>query len=197
MLPSSRTPEGDPVECPTCGANSTVNASEPPGDSVCPVCGAHLWLGSRRNDTCGIKLTIREFVSELTTLVATKDSTVYTARFLVSGLKHSLSARGAILWTARPKLFLPWRRIPVLECYAGISDRPAFAAELLSSGHEVVRHVDTGNDSFLLLGVPLLAGRKVTGAIEILQRDVESESVRKGYMRFLTQVAQIASPLTA
>lgn len=45
-MPSSRTPDGFPIECPTCGVKSQVLRSQPPGDTVCPSCGAHLWIDS-------------------------------------------------------------------------------------------------------------------------------------------------------
>jgi hypothetical protein len=44
MRTSSRTPDGQPVRCPVCGAQSTVLVSTPPGDSVCPACGSHIWV---------------------------------------------------------------------------------------------------------------------------------------------------------
>jgi hypothetical protein len=44
MRTSSRTPDGRPIRCPVCGAKSTVLVSTPPGDSVCPACGSHIWV---------------------------------------------------------------------------------------------------------------------------------------------------------
>ena len=47
MRASSRTPDGLPIRCSICGAKSTVLVSAPPGDTVCPVCGSHLWVPRR------------------------------------------------------------------------------------------------------------------------------------------------------
>ena len=44
MTISTRTPEGDPLKCSICGSEHFVLTSWPPGDSVCPSCGAHSWI---------------------------------------------------------------------------------------------------------------------------------------------------------
>jgi len=41
---STSTDDGTPIRCEICGASSLVNVSRPPGDSVCPNCGAFLWV---------------------------------------------------------------------------------------------------------------------------------------------------------
>lgn len=41
---SSRTPEGSPNHCPTCGATICIEPSQPEGDAPCPNCGALLWF---------------------------------------------------------------------------------------------------------------------------------------------------------
>jgi PTS system fructose-specific IIA component/PTS system nitrogen regulatory IIA component len=41
---STTTDDGTPIHCEICGASSLVNVSRPPGDSVCPNCGAFLWV---------------------------------------------------------------------------------------------------------------------------------------------------------
>lgn len=38
-----RTPEGEPLRCPICGAISALDLADPPGDAVCPQCGSLLW----------------------------------------------------------------------------------------------------------------------------------------------------------
>lgn len=39
---SSRTPEGEPLECPICGEVAALAVSDA-GDSICPACGQFLW----------------------------------------------------------------------------------------------------------------------------------------------------------
>lgn len=44
MVISSRTPEGEPGECPTCGKIAFVEPSLFYADAPCPSCGALLWF---------------------------------------------------------------------------------------------------------------------------------------------------------
>ena len=44
MIPSSRTPEGEPLCCPLCGHEVRVEVSHPAGDAPCPHCGHLLWF---------------------------------------------------------------------------------------------------------------------------------------------------------
>lgn len=43
-MTSTTTDDGTPIRCEICGASSRVNVSRPPGDSVCPTCGAFFWV---------------------------------------------------------------------------------------------------------------------------------------------------------
>lgn len=45
-MTSTATDDGFPVQCEICGAQSIVNVSRPPGDSVCPACGSFLWVAA-------------------------------------------------------------------------------------------------------------------------------------------------------
>lgn len=49
MTISSRTPEGQPNQCPLCGASVQIEPSQPSGDAPCPACGHLLWF-HRRDD---------------------------------------------------------------------------------------------------------------------------------------------------
>lgn len=40
---STRTPEGEPLHCPICGAVMAMEVSDPAGDALCPACGHLLW----------------------------------------------------------------------------------------------------------------------------------------------------------
>jgi hypothetical protein len=44
MTTSTRTPEGEPNECPVCGHKVRLEPSRPPGDAPCPQCGTLLWF---------------------------------------------------------------------------------------------------------------------------------------------------------
>ncbi len=43
MTISTRTPEGFPHRCPICGEITSLEPSNPGGDSCCPACGQLLW----------------------------------------------------------------------------------------------------------------------------------------------------------
>jgi mannitol/fructose-specific phosphotransferase system IIA component (Ntr-type) len=49
MQPSSRTPEGDPNQCPVCGKDVYIEPTTPPGDAPCPHCGHLLWFTSHNS----------------------------------------------------------------------------------------------------------------------------------------------------
>ena len=44
MIPSSRTPEGSPNRCPTCGHDCIIEPSLSTLDAPCPHCGQLLWF---------------------------------------------------------------------------------------------------------------------------------------------------------
>jgi acyl carrier protein len=72
MTIASRTPEGEPRECPLCGALILVEPSRTPGDAPCPHCGHLVWFlptstGIRCYDANKISSLwerVREIVSE-------------------------------------------------------------------------------------------------------------------------------------
>jgi len=43
---SSRTTEGLPNQCPTCGKQVWIVPSVPPGDATCPHCGSTVWFSN-------------------------------------------------------------------------------------------------------------------------------------------------------
>src|SRR5687767_231136 len=51
MRISSRTPEGDPGQCPICGKDVCVEPSILFGDATCPNCGSLLWFLTLKGET--------------------------------------------------------------------------------------------------------------------------------------------------
>lgn len=43
-MPSTSTPDGEPLRCPVCGEAIQVLPSRPAGDSVCGACGSFVWI---------------------------------------------------------------------------------------------------------------------------------------------------------
>ncbi|GAA5511248.1 PTS sugar transporter subunit IIA [Novipirellula caenicola] len=66
-MTSTTTDDGTPIRCEICGASSLVNVSRPPGDSVCPNCGAFLWVDAvveiTRQTSFIPDMTLREIAS--------------------------------------------------------------------------------------------------------------------------------------
>lgn len=197
MLPSTRTPDGEPVDCPVCGTRSVVLISQPPGDAVCPICGGHVWAIFEDQGTQHLKVMIRDFITELTRLVHSNAPAAETSQFLVNGLKHTLAAYGAIFWTTRRQILRPWQRTPKMKCYAGMSDTDTFAAEVILGAHQMLKRVVLPDHALIQIGVPLFDGGRAAGAIQVLQRDTQSDGARKGYLRFLSEIGQIVSPLVS
>ncbi len=63
MIISTRTPEGEPLKCGVCGYDHLVLFSSPQDDTVCPTCGAHAWLVSRKNEEPFPTLEVLIYVS--------------------------------------------------------------------------------------------------------------------------------------
>ena len=50
MNVASRTPEGEPNQCPNCAAELNLAPARPPGDAPCPNCGSLLWFDESISD---------------------------------------------------------------------------------------------------------------------------------------------------
>ncbi len=62
---STRTPEGEPVQCPVCGGQTHVAPSTYPTiDAPCPSCGHLLWLSNARSLLYD-PLAVRELVATM------------------------------------------------------------------------------------------------------------------------------------
>jgi acyl carrier protein len=78
MIPTSRTPEGEPNYCPVCKSLISIEPSHPPGDAPCPKCGRLLWFGQTssgmhcydRDAVTGILERLRRILAERLALSA-------------------------------------------------------------------------------------------------------------------------------
>ena len=82
MIPSSRTPEGQPNRCHVCGHEVRIEPSTPPGDATCPSCGSLLWFNERPLSQCFIPdgtthvikaTTKREAIEEMVGVLVSSD----------------------------------------------------------------------------------------------------------------------------
>jgi hypothetical protein len=61
---SSRTPEGEPGECPICGLPCWLEPSWPTNDAPCPQCGHFLWFATADSDASSLTISmLREFTA--------------------------------------------------------------------------------------------------------------------------------------
>jgi hypothetical protein len=204
VRPSSRTPEGSPVHCPLCGAESRIELSDPPGDSVCPICGCHLWgFGDPAEQEVRASLQMMEEakakiqsnVNAFTEIVTSSTSLPAVGNALVECLTTSLAAYGAMFWIKRRKRW--WRRRWHLVSCIGEIDSTEFIASVVASGEssmcEQVREAKT----VLLIGVPLIKAGELCGVIEVVQRADSPPATRRGYLRFVSQMASLVAETKA
>ncbi len=142
------------------------------------------------------KIAIRSFVRELRVLVANNDSTTYTSGFLVDGLRRCLAAHGASLWITTKQGFQS-RAQPRLIRNDGYPASTGFACDVIAATASIVRRESTDNNAYLHLGVPIARDTDILGVIEIAQRDVRENHTQRGYIRFITQMAEVCIPLAA
>ena len=200
MLPSSRTPEGDPLRCPICGASHKVEFSIPPGDVVCPSCGALAWFVERYDPVAAAKAEIRTYVADLSTLTRGGLPVDQLRDLLVSGMTRCLAAYGAMLWLPGKRRWWPSHATMNLVAFAGESDSADVAENVAKGKHDIVFNTRMAGRETLVIGVPVMRGGIVLAVIEVLQRAGSREATQKGYVRFLNQVADIiadSSTLTA
>ena len=196
MTISTRTPEGDPLKCSICGSEHFVLTSWPPGDSVCPSCGAHSWIPkpipANVNPTSEIRNQVRTLVDQLR-LSSTK---VELGNYLVNGIVDCLSAKSAFLWISKGH---EADRHPPLELFA-FNGKPKdceFAEEIATTREPAMRMVVIHSVESLLIGVPLKTRSGPTAIIEVVQRATSHPDARTGYLRFVRSMAAVVESCPA
>tara|TARA_R110002074_G_scaffold92208_1_gene201373 strand:- start:202 stop:657 length:456 start_codon:yes stop_codon:yes gene_type:complete len=140
------------------------------------------------------KAVIHSFVRELQALMASDDSTAYTAGFLVTGMRRCLAAHGASLWISVKHGLHRAEQLCLIRT-DGRPASPEFASDVIAASVSIVRRESTDVAPFLHIGVPISSNKSILGVIEIAQRDVGAELTQRGYIRFISQMAEIAVPL--
>ncbi len=196
MTISTRTPEGDPLKCSICGSEHLLLTSWPPGDSVCPSCGAHSWIPKSKpedvNPTSQIRNQVRTLVDQLR-LSSTK---VELGIYLVNGMVDCLRAKSAILWIS--KGHEADRHHPLeLIAFNGKPKDCEFAEEIATTREPAMRMVVIQSVESLLIGVPLKTRSGTTAVIEVVQRATSHPDVRTGYLRFVRSMAALVESCSA
>lgn len=197
MLPSSRTPEGEPLRCFICGAENRVLVSFT-DDSVCPSCGAGAWWSELADDDAGVLAGEIEFAKQVITLfighLAQKsrtESLTDLSDFYLRGITDCLAAHGAVLWLGRQPRWWQRRQSPHLFRSHGFEDNSDLALKVLQTGQPQLFESHAPPKPLLLIGVPLLARGQVVGVIELAQRIRTSPTARRGYVHFLKSTADV------
>lgn len=195
---SSRTPEGQPTRCPICGKEVQIDPSLPPGDATCPVCGSILWLDATNStkpiSPGDVAKRIRETVKEIEELASSHIPESSFWNCFVPRVQCSLAALGSVVWKKVG-------RTPVAAHQYGwvgdVKSLLSLATGAFSTGKATmtlwsppkVAGVVIGE--WLVLHQPLRSHSATSHVLQIIQRPDQQEITRRGYLRFLAQMAEI------
>lgn len=198
MPPSSRTPEGEPLRCPICGASQRVDVSRPPGDCVCASCGALAWIGPRVDSTGNVRAAIEQSVEELSQLCRRDVPVEQIGDVLVKEVTHCLAAHGAMLWLVDQTRRRPrGKRLRLVAATGRCDDTPRFAEEVSETQRDELRKAIAEGQEVLLIGAPVVRNSRVAAVIEVLQRTGSRPTAQRGYLRFVRKVAEIFAGCSA
>lgn len=196
MTISTRTPEGDPLKCSVCGSEHFVLTSWPPGDSVCPSCGAHSWIPKSNPDNVFPTSQIRNQVRTLVDQLRLSSTKVELGNYLVNGMVNCLRANSAIFWISKGQE--SDRQHPLeLVAFNGKPKGCEFAVEVATTRQAAMRMVVIHSVESLLIGVPLKTRCGTTAVIEVVQRATFHPDARTGYLRFVRSMAALVESCSA
>ena len=197
MIPASRTPEGEPNQCPICGHEVRLEPSRPPGDAPCPHCGHLLWFGLFAHPTAFSLSQATDVFRAWTQQVAQVPYDRYFEE-LIPGLVKFMAAKAGAVW-------IPTNRGAKLKyCHgdvefaAATSDQEAHAhllRQIVTDGRASVGRspVSAGTEGTLLLAVPVKQEQGIKAIIEIVQYPGASWEVQQRNLRFLKYICEFAS----
>lgn len=193
MRVSSRTPEGEPLQCQICGQRSFVLLSDPPRDSVCPNCGCLAWIA----------LNLVEEISDITIDTATlstvvndigrSDNAASVATILDRGLREILRPDAVVIWGLNGYHANEVRLIPMV--HHGEFGNETFAHELLRMRRSMAKRQDCVKPFRFTFGLPWLGTTKshAIGAIELSYVRVVSEDSENIIARVAESLAVVAA----
>ena len=212
MAPSSRTPEGEPNRCPVCGKSLCIEPSRPPGDAPCPHCGCLIWFeqaSSTRGDRGAVeesKRTIHDWVRHIAELSKSEVSPPVYFRELVDGVVRCLAARGGAIWLLDDEKLRVRYRVGLdnvglpqdgllgsahVHLVETVLATGAASATLPRPASRNAQEQANPTNSLVLL-CPLLHAHEPRGVVEVFQRTEAGPAVQRGYLRFLTQICEVA-----
>lgn len=193
MIPSSRTPEGEPLRCMQCGARNFVDVSTPPGDSVCPNCGTLAWIADGPEQNPSPKDEIRVFVYQLWATCQTGPPIKQIGDYVVSGLTKCLAAYGTCLWMDRSTNSQSTTSDVSVVASLGEATLPLFSREVLEKKSKFVCNTMISGRKTLVVNALIVQHHRIVGGIEVLQPFTCARETQRGYLRFVHQVAEMVS----
>ena len=194
MLPSTRTPEGEPLRCSICGNVHLILFSSPPGDSVCPTCGSHAWLvepaPESRLDSIG-RQRIRLEVRILLELLRVSSSKTELAQHLSKGLVQCLAAHGSTVWLLKDSVQRKTNDLLERVGFSGETTNRQFADLVAEENQEIMRLEFGELGERLRIGVPLKNRQGLIGVIEVAQRASCNAEAGTGYVGFIRSIASV------
>jgi hypothetical protein len=195
MTPASRTPEGEPNQCPICGREVRLEPSRPPGDAPCSYCGHLLWFdSSERPESLSLKQTIT--FSLWTQQVAQVSDDRYFEE-LLSGLVGFMAAKAGIVWIPTNSGLTPryqHRDAEFPESLYNEERRRILLRHVAADGRASLSQpsMDSGTSEDLLLAVPLKQEQEIRAIVEIVQGPGASIKVQQTNLRYLELICGFA-----
>ena len=194
MIISTRTPEGDPLKCVVCGNEHLVLSSHPPGDSVCPTCGSHSWIATKKLEKKFPTAEVLQIVPTFVDKIRLSRSKMELATHLVDGLFQCLSPHGVTVWLLSPTVGVESMQF---ELAASRGETLLKDIDFASSNDRIANSltVNTIVGERLLFRLPLKANNKLTvaGVLEVVLRIEIPLDARDGSLRFVRSMAAITS----
>ena len=196
---------GDSNHCWLCGVLRVEANLASIGEPACRVCGCRKVTAVTPEILEKTKQQIRSYVGELQQLAVGKGvSREEFIRALVSTSCTCLAAYGGMFWRNAKKRWWWQRSAPDLEFAIGSpyfndalnSRYLKFAAKISSDKQPLLEHPHAEHEP-LLVGAPLLNGKRMLGGLVILQRPDSSRVTQRGYLRFLQQISEFSSQAIA
>ena len=169
-------------------------SSNPPGDSVCPTCGSHSWMVSKKIEAQFPTAEVVRIVPAFVDKIRLSRSKMEMAAHLVDGLFQCLSPQGVTVWLLSQSVGIEPTQFDLAgsrgETYANDS---AFAMSMEKRATMQIANTNLGQR--LVIKVPLVEKKKMTvlGILEVVQRTEIPFDAREGSLRFVRSMVAVSS----
>ena len=169
-------------------------SSNPPGDSVCPTCGSHSWVATKKIEAKFPTAEVLQIVPSLVDKIRLSRSKMEMATHLVDGLFQCLSPHGVTLWLLSQSVGVESMKFDLAATRGEIhSEDIVFANSNDGIANSLTANKIVGER--LLIRLPLMANNKLTaaGVLEVLQRTEIPLDARDESLKFVRSMAAISS----